>query len=192
MALISCPECGNETSDRAVACVKCGFPITQPNKSQETSPAISNKEEIDEYYKQEFEKIEKGNYGGKWNWYAWLFTSIWYFIKGCYVQGVITLVATFIYWYSIPKIQEFLFGIKYNMFSELQLELLWGGLISIIAGVNGNWLYYNSKVLNKQFVSPPLSNFLKILLLVVLLYSSFVLYEYFLFKPDYERNIGFN
>lgn len=27
MALIPCPECGEEASDRAVACPHCGFPI---------------------------------------------------------------------------------------------------------------------------------------------------------------------
>jgi hypothetical protein len=27
MALISCPDCGNEVSSNAVACPKCGYPI---------------------------------------------------------------------------------------------------------------------------------------------------------------------
>lgn len=27
MALIKCPECGNEVSDRAVACPHCGYPM---------------------------------------------------------------------------------------------------------------------------------------------------------------------
>ena len=27
MALIKCPECGNEVSDKALSCPKCGFPI---------------------------------------------------------------------------------------------------------------------------------------------------------------------
>ena len=30
MALVSCPECGREVSDRATACIHCGFPLTQP------------------------------------------------------------------------------------------------------------------------------------------------------------------
>ena len=29
MALIKCPECGREVSDRAVACIHCGFPLNQ-------------------------------------------------------------------------------------------------------------------------------------------------------------------
>lgn len=29
MALIKCPECGNEISDKAYSCPKCGCPIKQ-------------------------------------------------------------------------------------------------------------------------------------------------------------------
>ena len=29
MALITCPECGREVSDRAKTCPNCGFPITK-------------------------------------------------------------------------------------------------------------------------------------------------------------------
>jgi hypothetical protein len=32
MALISCPECGNEVSDKAPACPKCGVPIFRESK----------------------------------------------------------------------------------------------------------------------------------------------------------------
>ena len=28
MALINCPECGKEISDRAEKCINCGFPLT--------------------------------------------------------------------------------------------------------------------------------------------------------------------
>ncbi len=30
MALITCPECGNQISDQAVSCPVCGYPIRQP------------------------------------------------------------------------------------------------------------------------------------------------------------------
>lgn len=36
MALINCPECNNEISDKAVSCPKCAFPI-----NQQTSKPIS-------------------------------------------------------------------------------------------------------------------------------------------------------
>ena len=29
MALIKCPECGREVSDKAAACIHCGFPLGQ-------------------------------------------------------------------------------------------------------------------------------------------------------------------
>ncbi len=33
MALIKCPECGREVSDKAAACPQCGYPLTQPPAS---------------------------------------------------------------------------------------------------------------------------------------------------------------
>ena len=38
MALIKCPECGKEVSDRASACIHCGFPLSEI----QSSTAISN------------------------------------------------------------------------------------------------------------------------------------------------------
>ncbi len=35
MALIKCPECGKEISDKATACPNCGYPV-EPNKQNET------------------------------------------------------------------------------------------------------------------------------------------------------------
>lgn len=32
MALISCPECGKEISDKALACPHCGNPMNQPTQ----------------------------------------------------------------------------------------------------------------------------------------------------------------
>lgn len=43
MALIKCPECGNEVSDSAIACPKCGFPIANvPATSETTSSDLMN------------------------------------------------------------------------------------------------------------------------------------------------------
>src|ERR1700681_446778 len=33
LALISCPECKREVSDRAALCVHCGYPLTQVTKA---------------------------------------------------------------------------------------------------------------------------------------------------------------
>lgn len=35
MGLIRCPECGYEVSDKAVACVKCGFPLAEYVRKRE-------------------------------------------------------------------------------------------------------------------------------------------------------------
>lgn len=32
MALVKCPECNNEISDKAIACPHCGYPINMPEK----------------------------------------------------------------------------------------------------------------------------------------------------------------
>lgn len=37
MALIKCPECGKEISDRAKSCPNCGFPITDEKENQTRS-----------------------------------------------------------------------------------------------------------------------------------------------------------
>lgn len=39
MAMIKCPDCGREISDKAAACVGCGCPITQSTIAAETREA---------------------------------------------------------------------------------------------------------------------------------------------------------
>ena len=39
MALIRCPECGKEVSDRAPACIHCGCPLTPSVPAVQTAPA---------------------------------------------------------------------------------------------------------------------------------------------------------
>lgn len=38
MALINCPECGKEISDKAIACINCGFPVSEVSKLMDTEP----------------------------------------------------------------------------------------------------------------------------------------------------------
>ena len=56
MALIKCPECGKEVSDRAISCPNCGCPITKEvidtPQNKEAKPI--EKEEV-EYYNGEIE-----------------------------------------------------------------------------------------------------------------------------------------
>lgn len=42
MALINCPECNKEISDRAEACPQCGFPIAKKNEIKLECPAFSD------------------------------------------------------------------------------------------------------------------------------------------------------
>lgn len=39
MALIKCPECGKEISDKALACIHCGFPLSLLEK--QTEPEVT-------------------------------------------------------------------------------------------------------------------------------------------------------
>ncbi len=48
MALINCPECGNKVSDKASACPKCGWPLSEMNTSSANNPEnIMTTENID-------------------------------------------------------------------------------------------------------------------------------------------------
>lgn len=48
MALIQCPECSREVSDRAVACPDCGFPIAAEfDQGQESTALVADKEQPD-------------------------------------------------------------------------------------------------------------------------------------------------
>ena len=45
MALISCPECGKEVSDRAPACIHCGYPLSSAAPYADFRP-ITGRSEI--------------------------------------------------------------------------------------------------------------------------------------------------
>ncbi|MEA4921051.1 MAG: zinc ribbon domain-containing protein [Clostridiaceae bacterium] len=40
MALISCPSCGKEVSDKALACPGCGYDLSELHKSEEPKPVV--------------------------------------------------------------------------------------------------------------------------------------------------------
>lgn len=46
MALIECPECGGKVSDKAPACIHCGYPL---NSAQEQNRVDANSPDINEY-----------------------------------------------------------------------------------------------------------------------------------------------
>ena len=45
MALIKCPECGKEISDKSSACIHCGYPITDTAKKQNTVSSITSSDD---------------------------------------------------------------------------------------------------------------------------------------------------
>lgn len=53
MALIKCPECGKEISDKCEICIGCGFPIKKFLQEQETKRVT---EELEMLEKLEIEK----------------------------------------------------------------------------------------------------------------------------------------
>jgi len=46
MALIQCPECGREISDKAASCPHCGYPIQEKQEKQEKPVVINNTKSI--------------------------------------------------------------------------------------------------------------------------------------------------
>nr|MCR5105484.1 zinc ribbon domain-containing protein [Eubacterium sp.] len=55
MALIHCPECGNQISDKAHSCPECGFPLLEYLNNN--TPDVSNIEKsIDGYHENQEEK----------------------------------------------------------------------------------------------------------------------------------------
>lgn len=42
MALIACPDCGTSVSDRAAACVKCGYPLSASPAAEMPLPVASS------------------------------------------------------------------------------------------------------------------------------------------------------
>lgn len=150
MALIYCPECGTQVSDKAQACIKCAYPISKINASStltnETNPTQQKKDKpssgidqmgLDYYYELIFQEIyeSKESYKGGWNWYAFFFSWIWFFTKGCWGWGLICLVVSLFNTIMNPSLLAIIFSFG----------------IAIFAGVRANWIYYNVKVNNKQF-----------------------------------------
>ena len=41
MALINCPECGKEVSDKAPSCINCGLPLLTSSPSEKSSPSAN-------------------------------------------------------------------------------------------------------------------------------------------------------
>lgn len=66
MALIKCPECGKEISNRAVSCIYCGFPLSELDSSVSSQDIQTSSETSDDkqYPRERYQilKIEKAKY----------------------------------------------------------------------------------------------------------------------------------
>lgn len=58
MALITCPECGKQVSDKATACPNCGCPISaaQPSAVEITAPVVEPASSVSAPKSNDFEK----------------------------------------------------------------------------------------------------------------------------------------
>ena len=45
MSIIKCPECGKDISDKAAACIYCGYPINKVAESELPESSAPNNEE---------------------------------------------------------------------------------------------------------------------------------------------------
>lgn len=61
MALIKCPECGKEISDKAPACIHCGFPLSLLNESSEIKEKVEVKTNITSEKGYSLELLDYGN-----------------------------------------------------------------------------------------------------------------------------------
>lgn len=58
MALIKCPECGGQVSDKAPACIHCGYPL-QENQPQEIIWNGKDVSDIEKYFNELNSKQKK-------------------------------------------------------------------------------------------------------------------------------------
>ena len=179
MALIYCPECGTQVSDKAQACIKCAYPIGNVNQINVGQPQQYSKQHqsqfnstnngiqfseiknlgLDYYYELDFEAIHKSNesYKGNWNWYAFFFSWIWLFTKGAWAWALTIIIANY---FGSIFLKSFVTQFCYNsnnfssedclFFGNLTV-ILYSLFIALILGNKGTMIYYNVKLKNKQF-----------------------------------------
>lgn len=150
MSLLYCPECGNQCSDQATACPKCAYPISKLNFNQATTTQSKPVEQnnfagLDEYYREQFEEIQKTNeeYRGRFNWYAFWFSWLWLLTKGAWGWALVILGANVAANFLSSKIARGEAGIIIGILIMIG--------IAITLGHNATKIYYNVRVKNEQF-----------------------------------------
>ncbi len=166
MAIINCPECNREISDKALACPYCGCPAENAGATQVAAPAPSFSEEalLDS---EEFKNfiigsthrsyVEKFKRNISFNWAAFFFRSMWFIYRKMYCAGVLVLLAEILLGVFILCIGIGIYGLDsfLNEGSDLSknfdnttsvLGYLVGFVFQIAIGFFANSLYKKSLI----------------------------------------------
>ncbi len=111
------------------------IPKVEPQSANSSAPIDLSG--LSSYWVGEFTKIRESKeiYKGEWNTWAFLFGSLWFFVKGAWAMGIIYAVAGY-----------FILDIE-NPFIGLTLYLIF----LLYPGFKGNWIYYKVKIKKEQF-----------------------------------------
>lgn len=125
-----CVVCGTKLESDAHFCQSCGSAVLKTS-AIETATTVENHfihfneldNDINSYHQKQFSKFDSngGSFQPTWNWVAFFFAIIWYFVKGMWCKGLIFLII----------------GIVVTT-----LDLEFGFLFAFYAGLAGNYDYY--------------------------------------------------
>lgn len=101
MALIKCPECGKEVSDKAYNCPNCGYPFDEYDYDYEDDIEVCERCGSDNI---SYQREEIGSFGGSvgsfeenghgclywiiFGWWIWIFKVVWWFLKVALTGGL--------------------------------------------------------------------------------------------------------
>lgn len=136
-----CGRCGSPIANDSMYCPKCGNPVNNSSYYQQPysyAPNYSQQANIENeinsfvvtnipYYSEQFAAIKTLDKKASWNWLAFLFAPYWLIYRKMYVYGASVLGAYFIF----------------SFFGTAVLSVI-SIATSIVIGILGNYLYYQS------------------------------------------------
>lgn len=126
-----CPKCGARAREKQAVCTICGYGLDIQSFYNSIDIDFStplHSKTLSKYYQKEFQRIydSKEAYKGKFNICAFLFGPMWALVKGCILQGLLSIAVCFL----LPGL---------------------GMIISAIYfGVRGNYMYYYSNLVSRR------------------------------------------
>ncbi|MEI6816874.1 MAG: GYF domain-containing protein [Bacteroidota bacterium] len=113
-----------------------------PINLTQNSPIDLN--DLNNYWYNEFKRIIDSNesYKGEWNWFAFLFSTIWFFVKGAWFWGVAYLSLGI----TLGKLSD---SFSESLPAQIGIVIVYL-ILGVVAGAKGNWIYYNVKIKNLQ------------------------------------------